>query len=852
MYHMKDDLKKYCIYFAVLIIGLLFAFETVNAETYSSGYMSVNGSEPISYRGTDIDISQTNFYKWNKNNSTNGNLGNLHGKIDNVGSQPNLEVYLTAYYYNQNYNLIAISTKTENVRRDSNFQQFINVILAKDDFLGTATIEDIVYYKLSFFTMAPIDNTSTLDPTTNTNEVDFETYYSSVGYALTGYDVDIKVNENNTFDVTETITAYFKTPKHGIIRTIPLKNSIYRTDGSTSENRAQIKDLSVDAKYKPSKQNGNLNIKIGDANETLTGEQRYTIKYTYNIGKDPLKDKDELYYNIIGTEWDTAIKGVTFKITMPKEFDKTKLGFSSGSMGSIDNENVTYEIEDNTITGSYTDVLEARQGLTIRCELPEGYFKDAKYFTNPLIYVSVIISITFSIVAILIWRKYGKDDMIVETVEFYPPKNMNSLEVGFIYNGKVENKDVTSLLIYLANKGYLEISDKQIDLESSKLKLSKEKEEKIKSKIAQLEKLMKEEATKDPNSPKIKYYENMINVYKDIDKPIDYEAYGLESEVKRLNKKSKFTIKKLKDYDGINVFEELFMDGLFDDDSIETNDNLLYDNFYVTNNKIKKMMNKKENREQIFEKVASSKKKFLIMILVIVYFLISIPPAFSLDDASLIPLALIFPAIGFTILISLTVNGIKSFKSYPLASLIEIFFGLVWGGAFGGIPWLLLILIPLLSDPTSLIMYIVGIISIVIILLCINYLPKRTKYGSEMLGKLRGFKNFLETAEKKKLEELVEDNPTYFYDILPYTYVLGVSKKWIEKFETISMEAPNWYSSTSAFSITTFNSFINTTMNTANTAMSSSPSSSGSGGGGSSSGGGSSGGGSGGGGGSSW
>ena len=45
----------------------------------------------------------------------------------------------------------------------------------------------------------------------------------------------------------------------------------------------------------------------------------------------------------------------------------------------------------------------------------------------------------------------------------------------------------------------------------------------------------------------------------------------------------------------------------------------------------------------------------------------------------------------------------------------------------------------------------------------------------------------LVTAEKDKLESLVEKNPHYFYDILPYTYVLNISKKWIRKFENIKM-----------------------------------------------------------------
>jgi uncharacterized membrane protein len=133
------------------------------------------------------------------------------------------------------------------------------------------------------------------------------------------------------------------------------------------------------------------------------------------------------------------------------------------------------------------------------------------------------------------------------------------------------------------------------------------------------------------------------------------------------------------------------------------------------------------------------------------------------------------------------------------------------------------------------------------LIICLKYLPKRTPYGNQILGKLKGFKNFLETAEKDKLEAMVMQDPSYFYNILPYTYVLGVSDKWIKKFETISLQAPSWYDSPTGFNVTSFGTFMNNTMSSAEQSMSSSPSSSGG-----SSGGGSSGGGSGGGGGGSW
>jgi uncharacterized membrane protein len=175
-------------------------------------------------------------------------------------------------------------------------------------------------------------------------------------------------------------------------------------------------------------------------------------------------------------------------------------------------------------------------------------------------------------------------------------------------------------------------------------------------------------------------------------------------------------------------------------------------------------------------------------------------------------------------------------------------FGLVWGLGFGGMPWATMVLPALLADPLYLAAYIVGLACVFVMVMMLKVMPKRSAYGNELLGKIKGFKNFLELAEKPKLEELVMQDPAYFYNILPFTYVLGVSDKWIKKFEVIALQAPDWYAGSTAFNMVSFGSFMDSTMTTAATSMSSSPSSSSGG----SSGGGSSGGGSGGGGGGSW
>lgn len=573
-------------------------------------------------------------------------------------------------------------------------------------------------------------------------------------YTIENYDVYIKVNEDNTFDITEKITANFAKPKHGILRKIPLKNTVQRTDGTKSKNRAKISNINVDNPYSISTNNGYKIIQIGSENETITGRNTYTIKYKYDIGKDPLKDADELYYNIIGTQWDTYIEKVNFTIEMPKEFDESSLGFSSGYLGSTSSANVTYEVNGNIITGTTNKKLYEKQGLTIRLTLPEGYFNVTNEFDFYALAI-IGISIVFVGISYIIWVKYGKDNQIIETVEFYPPEGYNSAELEFMYKGKCEDTGVVSLLIYLADKGYLKIEEKQ---------------------------------------------------------------------------KKEFTITKLKEYSGNNISEKLFFDKLFEKGE-EVTLSSLYNNFYKTVGKIKDEINSDTNENKIFEKASSKKSKILVgMCYIIAIF--TILKLLLENGAENMLFMVIFPIIAIHVL-RITLKSKNN---------ISKIFGIIWALGFGGVP-IFIATSDTILNTINIAMIIVGIVSIAIIIILIILMPKRTSYGNEILGKIRGFKRFLETAEKEQLEELVEKNPEYFYNILPYTYVLGISKTWIKKFETIAIQEPNWYISTSQYD---FGKFMESTMLNATRIMTSSPiESSGVSSGGSSSGGGFSGGGSG-------
>lgn len=543
--------------------------------------------------------------------------------------------------------------------------------------------------------------------------------YPDVPYYFESYDVNINVLENNTLEVTEKISAYFNEERHGIYRTIPTINTVSRVDGTTTSVRAKVRDIDVSEYFSVERDFDYCSIRIGEEDSLVTGDHSYTISYKYVLGEDKNIDFDEFYYNIIGDEWDTYIDDVSFTITMPKEFDSSMVGFSTGEYGTVGSNIVEYTVDGNVISGNLTQGLAPYSALTIRMQLPDGYF----YFNKPLYYIKLAALLAIPLIALAVvlalWSKFGRDKKVVKVVEFYPPEDMSSADVAYWYNGAIDNKNLVPLLIELANEGYVEIVEKD---------------------------------TK--------------------------------------SKHSKFEIRRLKQtYSGPDSSKWLFFNGLFKYPGSEVvREEDLKEKFYITLTEISKKYNSTHNRTKVF-----NKKSLLMRITGWMISIISIVATLFLS-------ALI---IGGTEKVIFTAIGV-----------------------------------------------IIGICAFVISF----FIRQRTDAGHQILQKIEGFKLFLETAEKERLETLVEDNPQYFYNILPYAYVLGVSDKWISKFEGIAIEPAEWYTSSHPFNTIMFYHFIDNTMQSSTRAMTSVPASQSSGGfsGGGFSGGGFSGGGVGGGGGGSW
>ena len=544
--------------------------------------------------------------------------------------------------------------------------------------------------------------------------------YSQYDYIIRSYNIDITVNKDNTLSVTEDITAFFNTPKHGIYRYIPIVNRIKQSDGSYKKVNCSVSNVKAEGLYDKYTDGDNYVIQIGDPDQRLSGLKDYTISYTFSMGRDTNDGFDALYYNLIGTGWDTCINGVTFSITMPDDnFSKDKLSFYLGEYGSNTGDSIEYNVNNNVITGKVYKTLYPGEALTATLILDDGYFT----FNYSSYYAQLIFTVAVPLIALLavlfLWTKHGRDKKIVDVVEFYPPEGLNSAEVALWYNGKLSREDTIGLLIELANEGYIEITEK---------------------------------------------------------------------EKGKVFKSTELEIRKIKnEYTGSDDMKRQFFSGLFKSGDCVSPDDL-EDEFYNTIDGVIGLA--AGSQEKVFNKKS-----------------------------------LALRAIGWII------------------SILSIFISLKIAGIG-------------LTDRGNAIAGAVGVLIGIIAFVMSFFIRQRSDMGHELKQKINGFKIFLETAEKEKLETLVESDPSYFYDILPFAYVLGVSDKWIKNFEGITLERPHWYCGNTFSPMTMYYLMHNQMPNVTRSMISIPQSSSGSGlsggGGLSSGGGGFSGGGFGGGGGGSW
>ena len=163
----------------------------------------------------------------------------------------------------------------------------------------------------------------------------------------------IKVNKDASLDIAEKIDVHFTESRHGIIRKIPYKYQIQplppnsekaeRQLESGGYTRTMVEDINVPGwNYDVSNDGDYKSIKIGSSDKYVEGDQQYVITYRILNAINFFKDHSELYFNVIGNQWETTISSVNFSIELYQPLPDTSDYFvATGSYGSRENKTIT-------------------------------------------------------------------------------------------------------------------------------------------------------------------------------------------------------------------------------------------------------------------------------------------------------------------------------------------------------------------------------------------------------------------------------------------------------------------------------------------------------------------------------
>ena len=598
---------------------------------------------------------------------------------------------------------------------------------------------------------------------------------------ITHFNTNIVINENGLMQVDQFLDVQFNENRHGIYAYIPQSyDMVWNIDDQDIEKSYYFPVRKVRVIGDPyeieTDSYNNVVIKIGDADEYVYGPKSYHYSYTLQLRDLDLDGLQALYFNIVGEGWQLPIQKTSFTITLPKAWPED-IQFYTGYYGDQGNADIQPIINGNTLTATYDVPLMTFQALTIYAPLPNDYFT----FIPPTDFSMIILGslIGLLLLTVFLYFKFGKDDLVVESVEFNPIPGLSSAQAGFVYDGFVDTKDILSLIIEWAYKGYLTITEED---------------------------------------------------------------------------KDDFTLTKLKDLDNTSIrAEQTLFNGLFKSGDIATKDSLK-NTFYISlahaKNDIYRYFQGNKER-QIYSNTASVLKVIFASLCFIPFALLFANAYYQISYQGTISLIIAGAIFVFGSLISAwLIYVVKRWSSQKSALNILSAIGLFMVGGLYVIATFALAFyfkVPIWT-------YAFTLILTLIILALVSIMDRRTELGIHYLGKLIGLKRFIETAEKDRLEMMVHDDPTYFYKILPYAYVLNVSDVWSKKFESIAIEQPDWYvGSTPHLNSYLFMRNFSHTLSSMNQVMTSIPQSSGKGGGGFGGGGGGfSGGGFGGGGGGSW
>ncbi len=300
------------------------------------------------------------------------------------------------------------------------------------------------------------------------------------------FTAEITIHLNSTMEVKETIKVHFRSPGHGIWRTIPVELPSHTGTRPTQVNIQSV----TDERGNPydiliSRRGPDLYLRIGSENIWLQpGERRtyvfyYTVKGAINWFKEGIVSWApycELYWNAVGTEWEAPILKSQAIVSFPpleKNQPARARAFAGpygsrkflqvnqvGEQASDSSQGLTLRLERNKLTLQRHTPLQPGEGLTFALNLPYDHIHPPPWWENAGAFILSNLGYSIPLWVLLVmglfWNRVGRDPKPGPIVAQYePPDDLTGPEAGVMIDETVHPRDIAAGIFSLAIKGYL-------------------------------------------------------------------------------------------------------------------------------------------------------------------------------------------------------------------------------------------------------------------------------------------------------------------------------------------------------------------------------------------------------------
>lgn len=282
---------------------------------------------------------------------------------------------------------------------------------------------------------------------------------------ITEFFSGVEIVDGDSILVKEVIDVNFLKPQQEFVRVIPFK---YQSGGGNFQigvRKVKAEFANVEARVEIKRDHGNfyISLKHNDGSE-LSGLNKINLSYQITRTVNFLENNDQLVYMVTGYQWPVEIERARAVITLPEVTEENQLSATCyiGQANQQTENCQVSSVKSDSVGFDSLSSIKPGQGMIVSFIWPKGILSAPTFLKqswwimrdNPILLLPLIalllLYVNWSVLGRDKWWKANKTSNL-------PPTNLLPVEIGTIYDNRVDTDDLLLIVADAARRGFLVI-----------------------------------------------------------------------------------------------------------------------------------------------------------------------------------------------------------------------------------------------------------------------------------------------------------------------------------------------------------------------------------------------------------